>query len=305
MGVKLEKLIEKMNLKNLTPDLDLTQSEIQVPDINRPALQLTGYFDHFDSERVQIIGYVEYTYLETLSDEKKKEMYAQLLSYGIPCIVYCRNMEPDAMFLEMANEMKVPIFQSCKQTSAFTAEVIRWLNVELAPCISIHGGLVDVYGVGVLMMGESGIGKSEAALELINRGHRLVTDDVVEIRKVSDDTLVGKAPDITRHFIELRGIGIVDVKSLFGVQSVRETQTIDLVINMEEWDKNREYDRLGLKEEYTEFLGNKVVCHSIPIRPGRNLAIIVESAAVNHRQKQMGYNAAEELYRRVQESLAK
>ena len=305
MGVKLEKLIEKMSLKNLTPDLDLTQSEIQVPDINRPALQLTGYFDHFDSDRVQIIGYVEYTYLETLSDEKKKEMYTQLLSYGIPCIVYCRNLEPDETFLQMANEMKVPIFQSSKQTSAFTAEVIRWLNVELAPGISIHGVLVDVYGVGVLIMGESGIGKSEAALELINRGHRLVTDDVVEIRKVSDDTLVGKAPDITRHFIELRGIGIVDVKSLFGVQSVRETQTIDLVINMEEWDKNREYDRLGLKEESTEFLGNKVVCHSIPIRPGRNLAIIVESAAVNHRQKQMGYNAAEELYRRVQESLAK
>ena len=305
MGVKLEKLIEKMSLKNLTPDLDLTQSEIQVPDINRPALQLTGYFDHFDSDRVQIIGYVEYTYLETLSDEKKKEMYTQLLSYGIPCIVYCRNLEPDETFLQMANEMKVPIFQSSKQTSAFTAEVIRWLNVELAPCISIHGVLVDVYGVGVLIMGESGIGKSEAALELINRGHRLVTDDVVEIRKVSDDTLVGKAPDITRHFIELRGIGLVDVKSLFGVQSVRETQTIDLVINMEEWDKNREYDRLGLKEESTEFLGNKVVCHSIPIRPGRNLAIIVESAAVNHRQKQMGYNAAEELYRRVQESLAK
>lgn len=305
MGVKLEKLIEKMSLKNLTPDLDLTQSEIQVPDINRPALQLTGYFDHFDSDRVQIIGYVEYTYLETLSDEKKKEMYTQLLYYGIPCIVYCRNLEPDETFLQMANEMKVPIFQSSKQTSAFTAEVIRWLNVELAPCISIHGVLVDVYGVGVLIMGESGIGKSEAALELINRGHRLVTDDVVEIRKVSDDTLVGKAPDITRHFIELRGIGIVDVKSLFGVQSVRETQTIDLVINMEEWDKNREYDRLGPKEESTEFLGNKVVCHSIPIRPGRNLAIIVESAAVNHRQKQMGYNAAEELYRRVQESLAK
>lgn len=305
MGVKLEKLIEKMSLKNLTPDLDLTQSEIQVPDINRPALQLTGYFDHFDSDRVQIIGYVEYTYLETLSDEKKKEMYTQLLSYGIPCIVYCRNLEPDETFLQMANEMKVPIFQSSKQTSAFTVEVIRWLNVELAPCISIHGVLVDVYGVGVLIMGESGIGKSEAALELINRGHRLVTDDVVEIRKVSDDTLVGKAPDIIRHFIELRGIGIVDVKSLFGVQSVRETQTIDLVINMEEWDKNREYDRLGLKEESTEFLGNKVVCHSIPIRPGRNLAIIVESAAVNHRQKQMGYNAAEELYRRVQESLAK
>ena len=179
------------------------------------------------------------------------------------------------------------------------------MNVRLAPCISIHGVLVDVYGVGVLIMGESGIGKSEAALELIKRGHRLVTDDVVEIRKVSDETLVGSAPDITKHFIELRGIGIVDVKSMFGVQSVRETQNIDLVITLEDWSREKEYDRLGLEEEYTEFLGNKVVCHSIPIRPGRNLAIIVESAAVNYRQKQMGYNAAQELYKRVQENLAK
>ncbi|MBY0758403.1 MULTISPECIES: HPr(Ser) kinase/phosphatase [Sellimonas] len=305
MGVKLEKVIEKMELKNLTPELDLASAEIQVPDINRPALQLAGFFDHFDSERVQIVGYVEYTYLETLSEERKEEVYAQLLSYGIPCIIFCRNLEPDEIFLKKANELNVPIFQTEKETSDFSAEIIRWLNVQLAPCISIHGVLVDVYGVGVLIMGESGIGKSEAALELIKRGHRLVTDDVVEIRKVSDDTLVGTAPDITRHFIELRGIGIVDVKTLFGVQSVKETQSIDLVINMEEWDKNKEYDRLGLKEEYTEFLGNKVVCHSIPIRPGRNLAIIVESASVNHRQKQMGYNAAEELYRRVQESLSK
>lgn len=305
MGVKLEKLIEKMSLKNLTPDLDLTQSEIQVPDINRPALQLTGYFDHFDSDRVQIIGYVEYTYLETLSDEKKKEMYTQLLSYGIPCIVYCRNLEPDETFLQMANEMKVPIFQSSKQTSAFTAEVIRWLNVELAPCISIHGVLVDVYGVGVLIMGESGIGKSEAALELIKRGHRLVSDDVVEIRKVSDETLVGSAPDITRYLIEVRGIGIIDVKTLFGVESVKDTQSIDMVIKLEEWDKNKEYDRLGLEDQYTEFLGNKVICHNIPVRPGRNLAVIVESAAVNYRQKKMGYNAAQELYNRVQANIAK
>ncbi len=186
------------------------------------------------------------------------------------------------------------------------AEVIRWLNVKLAPCISIHGVLVDVYGVGVLIMGESGIGKSEAALELIKRGHRLVTDDVVEIRKVSDDTLVGTAPDITRHFIELRGIGIVDVKSLFGVQSVQGDT--DYRSGHHIWKsgtENREYDRLGLEEKYTEFLGNKVVCHKIPIRPGRNLAIIVESAAVNHRQKQMGYNAAQELYKRVQNSLTK
>ena len=197
------------------------------------------------------------------------------------------------------------MFITDKPTSAFTAEIIRWLNVELAPCISIHGVLVEVYGVGVLIMGESGIGKSEAALELIKRGHRLVTDDVVEIHKVSDDTLVGMAPNITRHFIELRGIGIIDVKTLFGVQSVKETQNIDLAITLEDWNKDKEYDRLGLTEEYTEFLGNRIVCHSIPIRPGRNLAIIVESAAVNHRQKQMGYNAAQELYRRVQENLQK
>ena len=192
-----------------------------------------------------------------------------------------------------------------RATSSFTAELIRWLNVKLAPCISVHGVLVDVYGEGVLITGESGIGKSEAALELIKRGHRLVTDDVVEIRKVSEETLVGTAPDITKHFIELRGIGIVDVKALFGASSVRETQNIDLVIRLEEWDKDREYDRLGLEEEYTEYLGNKVVCHNIPIRPGRNLAIICETAAVNHRQKKMGYNAAQELYTRVQNSLAR
>ena len=204
---------------------------------------------------------------------------------------------------EMARKYNKPLLFSNRMTSPLMAEVIRWLNVELAPCISIHGVLVDVYGEGILIMGESGIGKSEAALELIKRGHRLITDDVVEIHKVSDDTLVGTSPEITRHFIELRGIGIIDVKTLYGVESVKETQNIDLVIKLEEWDKEKEYDRLGLNEEYTEFLGNKVVCHSIPIRPGRNLAIIVESAAVNHRQKKMGYNAAQELYRRVQESI--
>ena len=205
----------------------------------------------------------------------------------------------------MAEEAGIPIFNTEKKTAQFTAEIIRWLNVQLAPCISIHGVLVDVYGVGVLIMGESGIGKSEAALELIKRGHRLVSDDVVEIRKVSDETLVGTAPDITRHFIELRGIGIVDVKTLYGVQSVRETQNIDLVITLEDWDKEKKYDRLGMEEEYTEFLGNKVVCHQLPIRPGRNLAIIVETAAINYRQKKMGYNAAQELYKRVQQNLAK
>ncbi len=304
-GVKLSELAEKMELKNLTPAVELKGKEVSIPEVNRPALQLSGFFAHFDSDRVQIIGYVEYTYLETLDYERKLQIYDELVSYKVPCIVYSRNLEPDKELLEKAEKQDIPIFQTEKQTSGFMAELIRWMNVKLAPCISIHGVLVDVYGVGVLIMGESGIGKSEAALELIKRGHRLVTDDVVEIRKVSDETLVGSAPDITRHFIELRGIGIVDVKSMFGVQSVRETQNIDLVITLEDWSREKEYDRLGLEESYTEFLGNKVVCHKIPIRPGRNLAIIVESAAVNHRQKQMGYNAAQELYKRVQENLAK
>lgn len=303
--VKLSKVVEKLNLKNLTPDVDMTEKKVMVPDINRPALQLTGFFEHFAYERVQLIGCVEYTFLENVEEDEKEKIYDMLLSYKIPCIIFCRNLKPDDSLIEKANKANVPVFSTETPTSSFSAEIIRWLNVELAPCISIHGVLVDVYGVGVLIMGESGIGKSEAALELIKRGHRLVSDDVVEIRKVSDETLVGTAPDITRHFIELRGIGIVDVKMLYGVQSVRETQNIDLVITLEEWDRDKEYDRLGLEEQYTEFLGNKVVCHQFPIRPGRNLAIIVETAAINHRQKSMGYNAAQELYKRVQQNMTK
>jgi len=304
-SVKLENIIEKMKLENLTPQLDISKIKIIQPDINRPALQLAGYFEHFEATRLQIIGFVEYTYLQGLPEARKKEIYTRLLSCDIPAIVFCRELQPDELFIEIALEREVPVLITKKATSAFMAEIIRWLNVKLAPCISVHGVLVDVFGEGVLITGESGIGKSEAALELIKRGHRLVTDDAVEIRKVSDDTLVGSAPDITKHFIELRGIGIVDVKTLFGVSSVKDTQNIDLVIRLEEWNKEKEYDRLGLEEEYTEYLGNKVVCHNIPIRPGRNLAVICESAAINHRQKKMGYNAAQELYRRVQESLAR
>ncbi len=304
-SVSLTKIIEKLKLENLTPEISVKGIEITQPDINRPALQLAGYFEHYEAARLQVIGFVEYTYMEGLSRERKEEIYEELLAYPTPCFVFCRELHPDALFLEKARARGIPILMSKKATSSFSAEIIRWLNVKLAPCISVHGVLVDVYGEGVLITGESGIGKSEAALELIKRGHRLVTDDVVEIRKVSDDTLIGTAPDITKHFIELRGIGIVDIKTLFGVSSVKDTQNIDLVIRLEDWDKDKEYDRLGLEEEYTEYLGNKVVCHNIPIRPGRNLAIICESAAVNHRQKKMGYNAAQELYARVQKSLAK
>lgn len=304
-GVTITELIEKMKLKNITPEIDAEKIVLTHPDVNRPALQLTGFFDHFDKERVQIIGYVEQTYLATLTRERKREIYDKLLCSEIPCLVYSRSQMPDEDMQELCNHYGVPCLVSDQTTSDLMAEVIRWLKVKLAPCISIHGVLVDVFGEGVLIMGESGIGKSEAALELIKRGHRLVTDDVVEIRKVSDETLVGSAPDITKHFIELRGIGIIDVKTLFGVESVKETQGIDMVIKLEDWSKDKEYDRLGLEDQYTEFLGVQVVCHNIPIRPGRNLSIIVESAAVNHRQKKMGYNAAQELYNRVQANLGR
>ena len=304
-GVRVSTLIEKMNLKSFLPTVNTDDIILRHPDINRPALQLTGYYDHFDEERVQIIGFVEQEYLMQLPQEVRYECYEKLLSKKIPCLIMCRSFEPEERMLEIGDKYGVPILGTDKTTTDMMAEVIRWLKVQLAPTISIHGVLVDVYGEGVLIIGESGIGKSEAALELIKRGHRLVSDDVVEIRKVSDVTLLGSAPDITRHFIELRGIGIIDVKALYGVGAVKDTQSIGMVIKLEDWDREKEYDRLGLEDQYTEYLDIKVVCHSIPIRPGRNLAVIVESAAINHRQKKMGYNAAQELYNRVQNNLRK
>lgn len=301
--VRLNEVIEKLNLDNLTPDIDVSRIKIRQPDINRPAVQMTGFFEHFAAGRMQVIGLVEYSYMQQMSDEQKESIYSKFLAMDIPCVVFCRELEPDETFCKYARLNGVPLLMTRIATSNFMAEVIRWLNVRLAPCITIHGVLVDVYGVGVLITGESGIGKSETALELIKRGHRLVSDDVVEIRKVSEETLIGTAPPITKHLIELRGIGIIDVKTLFGVSSVRESQSIDMVIELEEWSKDKEFDRLGLEDNYIDYLGNRVVCHKIPIRPGRNLAIICEAAAVNHRQKLMGYNAAQELYKRVQTNL--
>ena len=245
-GVQLTKLVQELGLHNLTPEIDLSEIVIKTAEINRPALQLTGYLEHFANERVQIIGYVEYTYLMQLSDEERKFKYERFISSKIPCVIFSTMTRPSQDMIDLAVKYNVPTFVTERTTSSFMAEIIRWLGVQLAPCISIHGVLVDVYGEGVLITGESGIGKSEAALELIKRGHRLVSDDVVELRKVSDVTLVGSAPDITRHFIELRGIGIIDVKTLFGVESVKDTQSVDLVIKLEEWDRDKEYDRLGL-----------------------------------------------------------
>ena len=303
--VSVSKLIERLDLKEYTEGLDLKKRKIQTIEINRPGLQVTGYFQHFNSSRVQVIGNVEYFYIKQLEDEVRLRIYEELLSYDIPCIIFSRNHMPDEDFIRLAETNGIPVLGTEKSTSSFSAELIRELSELLAPCITIHGVLVDVYGEGVLITGESGIGKSEAALELVRRGHRLVSDDVVEIRKINDDTLVGTAPDITRNFIELRGIGIVDVKTLYGVECIKEKQVIDLVIKLQEWKKDAEFDRMGLEDEYIEYLDSQVVCHSVPIRPGRNLAVICETAAVNHRQKKMGYNAAQELYRRVQENLVK
>ncbi|MCR5213947.1 MAG: HPr(Ser) kinase/phosphatase [Eubacterium sp.] len=293
-----------MNLKNYTPDIDTDAVHIIDPDINRPALQLAGFFEHFDDTRVQICGNVEHAYLADMhTREENVEIFNKLFDYNIPCLVFCRDIEPYDFIIEAGNRHRIPVLSSSATTSSFIHESVRYLHEELAPRISVHAVLVDVFGEGVLIMGDSGIGKSEAALELIKRGHRLVADDVVEIKKISDDTLIGQSPEITRHFIELRGIGIIDVKTMFGVECVKLSQQVDLVIKLEEWDKDANYDRLGLSDNYVEFLGTKVVSHSIPIRPGRNLAIIVESAAVNHRQKKMGYNAAQEMYNRVTRGL--
>ncbi len=305
-SITVTQLIEKFNLVNHLPEIDTDKILISDPDMNRPAVQLTGFYEHFDAGRVQICGNVEHAYIASMKDEEERaQIFDKLFAHKFPCLVFCRGLIPQDFVLEAARKYGVPVLTSEATTSAFVHEIVRYLHVELAPRISLHGVLVDVYGVGVLITGESGIGKSEAAIELIKRGHRLVSDDVVEIKKVSEDTLVGTSPEITRHFIEVRGIGIIDVKALFGAECVKMTQSIDLVINLEEWDKEANYDRLGLEDQYTEILGNKIVSHNIPVRPGRNLSIIVEAAAVNHRQKQMGYNAAQELYNRVTNNMNK
>lgn len=307
-SVELANLVDKLKLENCTPDVPIEGKKVNQSDVNRPALQLAGFFDYYDAGRIQIIGHVENTYMQQKGiaycvDVMERIMNGNGQSSKPPCIVFCRDIPIEPELIALATKMGVPMLRTKRATNEFMGDLIQCLNYNMAPRCSVHGVLVDIYGEGILIMGESGIGKSEVALELIHRGHRLVADDVVEIKRINDSTLVGRAPDITRHFIELRGIGIVDAKSLFGVESVKYEQNIDLVIKLEEFDKEQEYDRLGLEEQYIEFLGNKVVCHSIPIRPGRNLAVICESAAVNHRQKKMGYNAAKELYNRVTSNL--
>lgn len=293
--VYLEAIIKEFNLKWLSTPFDISKRKIVNNEVNRPSLQIAGYFDYFDVTRVQVIGRVEISYLSKMEKEERYNSLDKLFQTGIPCIVVTRGMEVHSEMITLADKYNVPIFVTEVTTSRFMSALIAYLNVQLAPMISMHGVLVEVYGEGVLLLGDSGVGKSEAAIELVKRGHRLVADDAVEVRRVSDKALVGSSPEIIRHFIELRGIGIIDVKRIFGMGSVKDSEKIDLVINLEPWVAGKVYDRLGMNTEYETILDLTVPSLTIPVKPGRNLAVIVEVAAMNNRQHRMGYNAAEEL----------
>lgn len=297
--VTLKEIVEEFALESINQCDNLEEILISTSDVNRPGLQLTGYYEFFGNDRIQIIGKAETTYLERMTSDERYQRFDEFFVNGIPCIIIARELEIFPEMIEVSNKYSIPVLRTKAVTSRFMSAIIRYLNVQLAPRITKHGVLVEVYGEGILILGESGVGKSETALELVKRGHRLVADDVVEIRKVSDRSLVGTSPDIIRHFIEIRGIGILDVKHLYGVGSVKVTENINLVINLEAWDEKKNYDRLGLVEEYTDILDISVPSLKIPVRPGRNLAIIVEVAAMNNRQKKMGYNAAKVLNERV------
>lgn len=304
-NVTLREIANEFQLEELCVPKKLEDINITTSDVNRPGLQLTGYLDFFGTDRIQILGKVENTYLESLSSEERYKKLDDFFQTGFPCIVIARGLQYFDEMITVSQKYGIPILRTEDITSRFMSGLIRYLNVQLAPRVTRHGVLVEVYGEGILILGESGVGKSETALELVKRGHRLIADDVVEVRKVSDKTLLGSAPDIIRHFIEIRGIGILDVKNLYGMGSVKMQENINLVIMLELWKENKNYDRLGLVDEFTDILGIKVPSLNIPVRPGRNLAIIVEVAAMNNRQKKMGYNAAKVLNERVMKEINK
>lgn len=301
--VTVKQLADVLKLECVTPEIDLDAIPLVQRSINRPAFQLAGYYEFFDNARLQITGMAENEYMSRISPEERRLRFHKLFELGFPAMIITRGIRPYEEALEAAREFGIPIFVSQYETGKIIVDAVTWLNEQMAPMETMHGVLVDVFGEGILITGNTGIGKSETAIELIKRGHRLVADDLVEIKKTGDFNLIGSAPVITRHFVELRGIGVVDIKSLYGVESVKDFQKIDMVINLEQWDGNTHYDRLGLDEDYEEILEIKIVRHNVPVRPGRNLAVVIETAAVNNRQKKMGYNAAEELVDRVQQEV--
>lgn len=300
--VCLSKIIKAQNLEILCGKELVEDIFIDGPDINRPGLELAGYADNFANDRIQLMGNVEMQYLYSLSDEERRDRMERLFKIGFPCIIIARNMEPCKDMLEMGIKYNIPVLRTEDTTTSFHSELNRYLCVQLAPRVTMHACFIEVYGEGVLITGSSGVGKSETALELVKRGHRLVADDIVEVRRVSNKTLVGTAPEIIRHLLEIRGIGFLDVKRLYGVGAVKMTENIQLVVDLERWEVGKEYDRVGIDDHFTDILGIKVPSVKIPVMPGRNLAIIIEVAAMNNRQKMMGYNAAKELNKRVFEN---
>ncbi len=297
--IPITNIIDEFELEKIYESSNMDSVMISSSDINRPGLQMVGFFDYFDPQRIQIMGKVEFTYLENFTAEEREKRMENYFRHEFPVLVITRGLQIFPEILELAEKYDRTVLRTELATSEFMSALIRYLNVQIAPRKTRHGVLVEVYGEGNLILGESGVGKSETAIELVKRGHRLVADDAVEIKRVSDKTLVGTSPDIIRHFVELRGIGIIDVKEIFGIGAVKDTESIDMIIHLEPWVEGRNYDRLGMMDEYTNVMGINVPSLTIPVKLGRNLAVIVEVAAMNNRQKRMGYNAAVELNNRL------
>ena len=301
--VSLSKVVSQFDLKIAYRSTDYEKIQITVADVARPGLQIAGYFDHFEPMRLQVIGNVESSYLDKMTSAERTLVYDRFFSYKIPALIAARDLTPGPECLEMAKKHNITILQWSGSTSSIVSSIIAYLTQELAPRVTRHGVLMEIYGEGVLLIGESGIGKSETAVELIKRGHRLIADDAVEIKKVSSSSLMGSAPPLIRNYIELRGIGIINVQSLFGAGSVKDMTTIDLVVNIVPWDTRQVYDRLGLEDHFYELLGLNLPLNTIPVTPGRNLAVILEVAAMNNRQRRTGYNAALEFTEQINKHL--
>ncbi len=297
--VPLSTLVQAFQLEVAYTATDYESIRLTVADVARPGLQLAGYFDHFEPMRLQVLGNVEVSYLNKLSQSERTVIYDRLFSYKFPALIITRNIPPDPVCMKMAQKHNVTVLRSSEVTSNLVSTIVSYLKAELAPRITRHGVLMEVYGEGVLLTGESGIGKSETAVELVKRGHRLIADDAVEIKRISERTLIGSAPPLIRNYIELRGIGIINVAKLFGVGAVKTENQIDLVVNIVPWNTQKVYDRLGLEDQHMELLGVKVPVNTIPVTPGRNLAVILEVAAINNRQRKMGYNAALEFTEQI------
>ena len=298
-GVRIADVVRVFKLEVLNEGADFHEVELTITDVNRPGLQFTGFFDYFDPNRIQVMGKVESSYVEQMESEERRACFDRLFETRIPVLLITRNIELFPECVAAAQQYGVPILRTNDFTSTTINALVASLRVQLAPRVTLHGVLIEIYGEGVLLLGDSGVGKSETAIELVKRGHRLIADDAVEIKRVSDKTLVGTAPEVIRHFIELRGIGIVDVRRIFGIGAIKMTEKVELVINLEPWEDGKQYDRLGMDGQTTSILDIAVPSLTIPVKPGRNLAVIIEVAAMNDRQKKMGFNAAKELQERM------